>query len=239
MPPMAIPKQFDALIIGGGPAGAAAATLLAQAGWNVAIVEKANYPRRKVCGEFVSATSLPVLRALRVENGDAVVAHVKRSCRGVREALAHALREGDWPAAGPIRPGIRRPLQRGIFLIGNAAGEAHPVIAEGISMAIQSAWLLSRRLIANGLESRLSLETVAEEYERAWRHQFAIRVRAAAIFAYWAMRPALVNCLLPCLWLKPSLLTVCAQWSGKASTLEGKTNDLTGRTERRQHKTAA
>ena len=52
---------YDTLIIGAGPAGAAAARLLAQAGWSVALVEKAEFPRRKVCGEFISATTMPVL----------------------------------------------------------------------------------------------------------------------------------------------------------------------------------
>src|SRR6202158_4603312 len=57
---------FDALIIGGGPAGATAALLLANAGWSVAIVEKKIFPRRKVCGEFISATSLPLLHKLGI-----------------------------------------------------------------------------------------------------------------------------------------------------------------------------
>jgi 2-polyprenyl-6-methoxyphenol hydroxylase-like FAD-dependent oxidoreductase len=54
--------RFEALVLGGGPAGATAALLLARAGWSVAVVEKTAFPRRKVCGEFLSATNLPLLR---------------------------------------------------------------------------------------------------------------------------------------------------------------------------------
>jgi 2-polyprenyl-6-methoxyphenol hydroxylase-like FAD-dependent oxidoreductase len=57
---------YDALVIGAGPAGSTAALMLAKAGWSVAIVEKAMFPRRKVCGEFISAASLSLLCELGV-----------------------------------------------------------------------------------------------------------------------------------------------------------------------------
>src|ERR1700722_10661153 len=57
-------QLFDALIIDGGPAGATAALLLARAGWSVALLEKTRFPRQKVCGEFLSASNLPLLRHL-------------------------------------------------------------------------------------------------------------------------------------------------------------------------------
>ncbi|MBK8740329.1 MAG: FAD-dependent monooxygenase [Betaproteobacteria bacterium] len=59
-------SRYDAIIVGGGPAGATAGILLAQAGWRIAIVEKARFPRRKVCGEFISGTTWPLLRQLGV-----------------------------------------------------------------------------------------------------------------------------------------------------------------------------
>ena len=63
-------RRFDAAIVGAGPAGSAAAILLARAGWRVALVERQRFPRRKVCGECIAATNLPLLDALGV--GDAV-----------------------------------------------------------------------------------------------------------------------------------------------------------------------
>ena len=43
--------RWDALVIGGGPAGAAAGFWLAQAGHRVLVVEKKQFPREKTCGD--------------------------------------------------------------------------------------------------------------------------------------------------------------------------------------------
>src|SRR5688572_9850868 len=61
-----MPETYEALIIGGGPSGSTAAILLARGGWRVAVIEKASFPRQKVCGEYVSATNWPLLEALGV-----------------------------------------------------------------------------------------------------------------------------------------------------------------------------
>jgi flavin-dependent dehydrogenase len=44
-------------IIGGGLAGCAAASILAQAGWKPLIIERDTFPRGKLCGEFLSGES--------------------------------------------------------------------------------------------------------------------------------------------------------------------------------------
>ena len=56
--------RFDVAVVGAGPAGAAAAILLARAGWSVALVERQAFPRRKVCGECIAASNLALLDAL-------------------------------------------------------------------------------------------------------------------------------------------------------------------------------
>jgi flavin-dependent dehydrogenase len=61
---MGSPEQFDLLVIGAGPAGAAAAITAARAGMKVALLEKGSFPRHRVCGEFVSPESLALLRDL-------------------------------------------------------------------------------------------------------------------------------------------------------------------------------
>ena len=389
--------DFDAIIIGGGPAGSTAAILLAQAGWSVALVEKQAFPRRKVCGECISATNLPLLHALgigaafdalagpelrevalfaghaslhaplpafserhpwgralgrehldtlliaraaeagatilqpctvkRIERdgrlhvchavdadndaailrapaliaahgswepdpssedkhrpqrasdlfafkanfrnaqlapgvlpvlafsggyggivlGDhgrttlafcirrdalrasrakhavrkaanAALAHVEASCAGVRDVLQGAELEAPWLSVGPIQPGIRAAWRDdGVFAIGNVAGEAHPILGEGMSMAIQSAWLLCERLIPRRDELRdgCAHAEVGRDYAKAWRRSFAPRIRLASAFAHLAMRPRASAALLPLLQLWPGLLTAGARAGGK------------------------
>src|SRR6185369_11975404 len=148
--------------------------------------------------------------------GEAALDHVLRSCPALRAILAGAERDGPWLSAGPIRPGIRPRYRRGVFAVGNAAGEAHPVVAEGISMALQSARLLSRCLIPLGgdLGREAARRAAARAYSASWRRAFAPRIRAAALVAHWAMRRRPVAAALPLLSRFPELLTVGARFSG-------------------------
>ena len=155
----------------------------------------------------------------RIGAGEAVIAHVAASCRGVREALAGAAIDGAWLSAGPIRPGIRTLARDGVFTVGNAAGEAHPLIAEGISMAIQSSWLLCERLGAQpaGALSAAALDAIGRDYAKCWRRHFAPRLHAAALFAGLTTRSATAALSAAALEHAPALLSWGARWSGKAA----------------------
>jgi flavin-dependent dehydrogenase len=399
-------RRVDALVVGGGPAGSTAAILLARAGWSVAVVEKARFPRRKVCGEYISATTWPVLRELgvarllersagpRVERvglftgesaveapmpvpcagdegraigraildaalldqaacagaavlqpwtvgevraegggfvaslreahaaqtleiasaividahgswehgplatrrprprdgdlfgfkarfagsrlspglmplilfpggyggmvrtdgdevslsccvrrdalralrarhpglcaGDALRAHVASACRAAGEALDTARRRGPWLSAGPIRPGIRALAGDGAFAVGNAAGEAHPLVAEGISMAIQSSWILASVLVprsrggprSRGELSRRAIDEAGREYSARWKAHLAMRIRAASLFAAFTAHPSGARASAAAASRLPEILTWGARWSGKARSLD-------------------
>jgi len=151
--------------------------------------------------------------------GEALLEHVMRSCRGVREALAPAWRASPWLAAGPIRPGIRPLHDRGTFFVGNAAGEAHPLVAEGISMAIQSARLAAAALLETSRLDAAALDEAGRVYAAQWRANFAARLRASSAFAALLVAPATRRAGIGLIAAMPSTLTLGARWSGKAHPL--------------------
>jgi flavin-dependent dehydrogenase len=57
-------EVYDLAIVGGGPAGSAAAITARRAGAKVLLVDRSRFPRQKVCGEFVSSEALELLRDL-------------------------------------------------------------------------------------------------------------------------------------------------------------------------------
>ena len=59
--------DFDCIVVGGGPGGAAAASYLAMEGKNVLLIEKRIWPRDKVCGDAVGGKSLGHVKALGVK----------------------------------------------------------------------------------------------------------------------------------------------------------------------------
>jgi hypothetical protein len=56
--------QTDILIIGAGPGGAATALFLAKQGIGSILVDKATFPRDKICGDALSGKEVEVLRKL-------------------------------------------------------------------------------------------------------------------------------------------------------------------------------
>jgi flavin-dependent dehydrogenase len=163
-----------------------------------------------------------------VKAGAAVLAHIEASCTGVAVALSAATLDGAWLSAGPLRTGIRGFGRDGIFAVGNAAAEVHPIVAEGISIAIQSATLLCEQLLARPeLRSGLhrtgqALEGVRRDYAMAWRRNFSRRLYSAAVFAHLFMRPVSTRIATTLLARFPQLLTEGARWSGKVQILENR-----------------
>lgn len=62
--------KSDVAIIGGGLAGLTSAIHLSKFGLKVVLIEKNEYPKHKVCGEYISNEVLPYLKGLGIEISD-------------------------------------------------------------------------------------------------------------------------------------------------------------------------
>lgn len=151
--------------------------------------------------------------------GQAVHAHILASCPGVVFTIGSATIEGEWLAAGPIRPGIRPRFANDIFRVGNIAGESHPIIAEGISMALQSGWLLASELARFDRWDREARVAAGSRYSKVWNRQFATRIRSAAVLAHIAALPQSTAVMKTFVGWFPNSLTIGARLTGKTKAL--------------------
>lgn len=96
---MAPTNSCDVLVVGGGPAGSAAAYWLAEAGHDVLVVERKHFPRDKTCGDGVTPRAVKQL----TDMGLAPQLEQFHRFHGLR-AIAHGKTlELEWPAH-PIYP---------------------------------------------------------------------------------------------------------------------------------------
>jgi geranylgeranyl reductase family protein len=61
------PEAADVIVVGAGPAGSATAYYLAQAGLKVLLLEKATFPRDKICGDGLTPRAVRALIAMGVD----------------------------------------------------------------------------------------------------------------------------------------------------------------------------
>ena len=67
MPAQSSSRDADVIVVGAGPAGSTTAYHLAQAGFEVLVLEKATFPREKVCGDGLTPRAVKCLVAMGVD----------------------------------------------------------------------------------------------------------------------------------------------------------------------------
>ncbi len=140
---MSDPLHRDMVVIGAGPAGAAAGIAAARAGVNVTVFEKAERGRDKSCGDGLTPRAVAALNELDVALDDA------HTITGLRMIAGKQVRELDWPATGRFGgQGAVWPRRRLDQALGDAAAqagaelvyntEAIPLIENGRCIGVQT-----------------------------------------------------------------------------------------------------
>jgi geranylgeranyl reductase family protein len=189
--------RTDAVVVGAGPAGAATAILLAQEGLRVELLDRATFPRDKICGEYLSPEAgrilerLGVLATLEVRGA--------RPLRGMRILVPggrHLV--GDYPTRGPWRGfrahalAIRRRLldatlverarQVGVSVrerirvvdLLREDGRIAGVVAARVGAAPQAEHLHARLVVAADGRTSIVAERLGLRRPHRWLHRLAL-----------------------------------------------------------------
>lgn len=114
--------EVEVVVVGGGPAGAAAAHLLATRGHSVLVCERSHFPRDKACGDGLSPRAVKVLD----EMGLGAELSGWEPVAGIRVHGSGRTREfsfpagGRWPSFGLVRR--RRDLDQTLLALARDAG---------------------------------------------------------------------------------------------------------------------
>jgi geranylgeranyl reductase family protein len=69
---MQAPDTYDVIIVGGGPSGSTAGHLLSRSGLKVLIIDKNNFPRKKLCGGLITYKTVRLIERVFGEGADSL-----------------------------------------------------------------------------------------------------------------------------------------------------------------------
>jgi menaquinone-9 beta-reductase len=102
----------------------------------------------------------------------------------------------------------KKPVENHVLMCGDSAGMIHPLCGNGMSMAIQSAQLVSK-LILNYFNGEIeTIKELEKQYIRQWNRKFGLRLKAGHFIAMLFRKDTIASVLLQILKKLPFLLPI-------------------------------
>ena len=195
--------RFDAIVIGGGPAGGVAAMQFARMGWRVLLAERKHRNRDKACGYCMSARGVSMLKSLGLTHG------VTRISRGLTSVLR-------------LYVPNHRPLH--IPISGAAASEtrATPDGECNPGIVVRRDELDQMLLDAAALEGASVVQPAAASLHRVMEREAIVSIRHLEVDTGDTTRPARWDVVAPLVIGADGLSSRIAVCAGIASTLRAK-----------------
>ncbi|MEB3021527.1 menaquinone reductase [[Mycobacterium] crassicus] len=148
---VSVSSQADVVVVGAGPAGAAAAAWAARAGRDVLVVDTATFPRDKPCGDGLTPRAVEQLELLGL--GEWLDSHIRH--RGLRMAGFGGEVQVDWP--GPSFPSTgsaapRTELDERIRKVAEESGARMLLGVKAVGVHHDSAGRVRSVVLADGTE---------------------------------------------------------------------------------------
>jgi geranylgeranyl reductase family protein len=132
--------KYDVAIVGAGPAGSTCAALCAQAGLRTLLLERATFPREKVCGDCLNPGCWPVLDRLGVSERVTALPHARLEMVEFIGTDERTLRY-PLPAGTRGEIAVKRSAFDAVLL--DRAAEAGTIVKQGAALtALDPGWRL-------------------------------------------------------------------------------------------------
>ncbi len=132
--------KYDVAIVGAGPAGSTCAALCAAAGLRTLLIERAIFPREKVCGDCVNPGCWPILDRLAVSERITALPHSRLDTVEFIGTDEHVLRY-PLPALGRGEIAVKRSAFDAVLL--DRAADLGATVKQGAALiAVEPGWRL-------------------------------------------------------------------------------------------------
>jgi menaquinone-9 beta-reductase len=136
-------RVYDVVVVGGGPSGAVVAALTARSGLSTLVLERAQFPREKVCGDCLNPAAWDILDRLGLSQTIRQLPSAKLSWVDFRTATGRSIRF-DLPVQRRCELGIRRRLLDDALLKNAIASGSEVEFGEPVIKVSQgSRWQIS------------------------------------------------------------------------------------------------